>query len=155
MPTKGWNETAPWIRKFRSNVKANIYLKPCIHLKSEKVNIEKRALHAKSFEFFKSCISRWDNGQRMNWPPPKKDTPLIVQPPWNQKYIDLPPKPKILILQLLPCNLTRGGCILCYPEWKWGMTLNIWTITIVLVNINSLLLWVTWVNVSTWLQRFF
>ena len=130
--------------------KANIYLKPCIHLKSKKVNIEKRALQTKSFEFLKSRISRWDNGQRMNWPPPKKDTPLIGQHPWNQKYFDLSPKPKILKLQLLPCNLTRG-CILCYPECKWGMTLNIWTITIVLVNINFLLLWLTWVNVSTWL----
>ena len=40
MHTEGWKETAPWKRKFRFSVKVNIYLKLCICLKSENVNIE-------------------------------------------------------------------------------------------------------------------
>ena len=40
VPNEGWKETAPSERKFRFSVKVNIYLKPCICLKSENVNIE-------------------------------------------------------------------------------------------------------------------
>ena len=35
VPTEGWKGTAPWAKKFRFSIKVNVYLKPCIHLKSE------------------------------------------------------------------------------------------------------------------------
>ena len=35
---EAWKETAPSIRKFRFSVKVNIYLKPCMYLKSEHMN---------------------------------------------------------------------------------------------------------------------
>ena len=34
-----------------------------------------RAPQVKIFEFLKSYISKWENGPRMNWPPPKRYTP--------------------------------------------------------------------------------
>ena len=49
----------PWKRKFRFSVKVNIYLKPCICLKSENVNIENEGGSGKIIEFLKSCISKW------------------------------------------------------------------------------------------------
>ena len=36
---------------------------------------------AKSFGILKSCISKWENGCRMNWHPPKKYIPLLGPPP--------------------------------------------------------------------------
>ena len=46
-------------KKFRFSVKVNIYLKPCICLKSENVNIENEGGSGKIIEFLKSCISKW------------------------------------------------------------------------------------------------
>ena len=37
--------------------------------------LKMRAPQVKIFEFLKSYISKWENGRRMNWPPPKKYTP--------------------------------------------------------------------------------
>ena len=95
----GWRETAPWTWKFRISVKFNIYLNSCICLKYENINIGNEG-KAKMIEFLKSCISKWENRRRMNWPPPKKYTPLphpfIGQPHyWHQKYFNLSQKPKI------------------------------------------------------------
>ena len=55
-------------------VKVSIYLKPSIDLKSKNVNTENKALQGKIFEFLKSCISKRENGRRMNWLPPNKYT---------------------------------------------------------------------------------
>ena len=44
---------------------------------------------AKIFGFLKSCFSKWENGRRMNWHPPKKYTPTPRTTPWNQEYFDL------------------------------------------------------------------
>ena len=86
-PTDGWKETSPWTRKprkFRFSVIVNIYLKPCIHLKSENVKmwiLKMKALQAKIFKFLKSCISKWKNGGEWtdlplrNIPHPHKTTP--------------------------------------------------------------------------------
>ena len=45
-----------------------------------------KAPQVKIFEPLKSCISKWENRRRMNWPPPKK-YPSPSQdnsfPPWN------------------------------------------------------------------------
>ena len=64
---------------------------------------------ANFFEILKSCISKWENGRRMYWPSPKKyNLPhrTTPSPPWNQKYFDLPLKPKIPKSQLA---LTLAG----------------------------------------------
>ena len=37
--------------------------------------LKMRAPQVKIFEFLKSYISKWENGPRMNWPPPKRYTP--------------------------------------------------------------------------------
>ena len=50
-------------------------------------------LQAKSFEFLKSCISKWENGQRTNWPPPKKYT----HPPHRATPIPTTLKSKIFL----------------------------------------------------------
>ena len=47
--TERWKETAPWKRKFRFSVKANIYLKPCICLKSENMNTENEGTTSEYF----------------------------------------------------------------------------------------------------------
>ena len=47
VPAEGWKETTPWKRKF--SVKVNIYLKPCICLKSENVDIENEGATGKNF----------------------------------------------------------------------------------------------------------
>ena len=66
VPTEGWKETAPWKRKFRFSVKANMYMKPCICLKSKNVNIENEGANGKNFfEFLKSCILKWE--EKMDW----------------------------------------------------------------------------------------
>ena len=46
-PLRGGKETCPSTRKLRFSIKVNIYLKPCIHLKSENVNIENEAIAGK------------------------------------------------------------------------------------------------------------
>ena len=45
--------------------------------------LKTRAPQAEIDEFFKACFLKWENGRRMNWPPPKKynPLPLIGQPP--------------------------------------------------------------------------
>ena len=65
------------------------------------------ALQTKSFEFLKSCISEWENGQRMNWPTFKKYTPspIIGQPLLKSKIFWPPRKTQIPKFQLLPLNL--------------------------------------------------
>ena len=72
-------------------------------------------LNLKNFEFLKSCILKWENGQRTNWSPTKKCTlPLIGKPPWNQKSkIQTPP------------NL-NGRCTLWYyfGFFSWGTHLH-------------------------------
>ena len=63
----------------------------------------------KSFEFLKSYISKWENWWRVNWPPPTKcNPPSQDNNPWNEKYFDLPQKPKIQKFQL-PLNLVEVG----------------------------------------------
>ena len=57
IPTEKWKETAPQKRKFRLSIKVNIYLKPCIRLKSEMWILKMRAPRAKNVWIF--------------WPPPK------------------------------------------------------------------------------------
>ena len=67
-----WKETALWTRKLRFSIKVNIYLKPCIHIKPENVQLENEDVAGKNLQPYSS---KWENGQRMNWPPPKKYNP--------------------------------------------------------------------------------
>ena len=69
-PLRVEKNPAPWKKKFRFGVKVNIYLKSSIHLKSENVNVDYKGAAGKNFESVKFCISKWENGRWMNWPPP-------------------------------------------------------------------------------------
>ena len=126
LPTEGWKETAPWAKKFRFSVKVNIYLK----LKMWR--LKTRAPQAEIDEFFKTCFLKWENGRRMNWPPPKKynSLPLIGQPPPLKSKKNWPPqKPKIPKFQLP--SLTLAGVAhyvtvrcwlhsIVWLKWKWN-----------------------------------
>ena len=111
MTTEVWNETAPWTRKFRFNVKVIIYLQPCMYLKFENVNIENEGATDENFLNLKCCISKWENRCRMNWPtdlPQHNITPFIGQPP------TLPPEiPKIPKFYFHP-GLSRGAHYVCF-----------------------------------------
>ena len=91
LPTEGWKETAPWKRKFRFSVKVNIYLRPCICLKSENKNIENEGAANKIFWIFEILhfkMRKWMQNELTS--PDEIYLPLIGQPPpWNQKYFDL------------------------------------------------------------------
>ena len=103
----GGKKTGPWTKKFRFSVKVNIYLKPCIHLRSKM-----RAPQVKVFEFLKSCISKSEKGRIMNWPPPKKyNLFFIEQPTLKLKILSAPPKTQNSKISANP--LTLRGCILC------------------------------------------
>ena len=64
--TEGRKETAPWTRKFSFSVKVNIYLNPCIYLKSENVNIENERAAGKMFwifEFLHFKMGKWTKNE--------------------------------------------------------------------------------------------
>ena len=48
-PLRGEKKIATWAGKFRFSVKVSIYSKPCVHLKSENVNIENEGAAGKKF----------------------------------------------------------------------------------------------------------
>ena len=48
--------------------------------------LKMRMQQANIFEFLKSCISIWENGWRMNWPPPRNITPCHRNPPPPLKF---------------------------------------------------------------------
>ena len=118
MPTKGWKETAPWKRKFRFSVKVNIYLKPCICLISENVNIENEGAAGKIFLNFWNLALQNEKMDR-EWTDLSlrdKTNPLIGQHP-------LPPNLESKIFWTSPktqnsdspLNLS-GGCTIYSPD---------------------------------------
>ena len=68
--------------------------------------LKMRAPQEKNFWIVEILHFKMGKRRRMNWPFPKKYTPPIGQPPWNQKYFDLRQKPKI---PKSPPNLSRGA----------------------------------------------
>ena len=92
--TERWKETVPWKRKFRFGVKSNIYLKPCICLKSENMNIENEGAiwNFWNLAFQNEKIDgEWTDLHIRNitFPPHRTSSP------WNRKYFNLHKKPKI------------------------------------------------------------
>ena len=92
MPAERWKETAPWKRKLRFSVKVNIYLKPCICLKSENVNIENDSATSKIFLDFWNLnfkMWKWTENELTSpskiYPPPP--TPIVGQPLHKSKNI--------------------------------------------------------------------
>ena len=113
VPTDMWKETAPWTRKLGFSVKVNIYLKPFIHFTSENMNIENEDAAGRNFWIFEILhfkIRKW-----MEWHHYKKCIPTPPSQrtkqkentthPWNNKYFDLPQKPKI-------------------PKFRWNISKN-------------------------------
>ena len=96
-------------KKILIHCKVNIFLKSYIYLKSENVNIENEGAAGRKFLNFWNLAFQ---NEKMNreWTdlPLKNASPLIGQPPWNQKYFHLPPKSKIPKLKL-PLTLVGGA----------------------------------------------
>ena len=91
VPTEGWKETAPW-KKIRFTVKVNIFLKPCICLKSEYWRWG--CQWQNFFELLESCISKWENGQRMNWSSKCNPHPFLGHPQEIKNIVTYPQYPK-------------------------------------------------------------
>ena len=87
VPTEEWNETASWKRKTRFKAKVNIYLKPCICLKSDNEGAAgKNFLNFWNLAFQNEKIDgKWTDLPMQNIPPVIEQHPL-----WNQKYFGLP-----------------------------------------------------------------
>ena len=88
---EGWKETAPWTRELDSVLKSISIWSPAYNLNLKMWILKMRAPQAKNFEIFWN----WENGHRMNWPPPKKYNPSLLKskifwPPPNSK-ITTPP----------------------------------------------------------------
>ena len=96
--TQGWKETAPLTRKFWFKVKLSIYLKPCMYLKSENVNIENVGTTGENFWYFQilhSKMGKWTYNELTSpkeilphspTPPPPTDIKNILKPPENPKF---------------------------------------------------------------------
>ena len=94
MTTEGWKEAAPLQRKLRFSVQVNIYLKPCICLKYENVNIENDSATGKTFLNFWNLAFRNEKlteieltSPLQNIPPPHPTPPIIGQPTHKSKNI--------------------------------------------------------------------
>ena len=105
MSTEELKETRTRTIKFRFSVKVNIYLEPCIHIKSENVNIENEGAAGDKFWIFEILcfkMGKWMKNKPTSlheiYPPPLMGQPLLLK---SKKYFDLPPKPKIPQFQLL------------------------------------------------------
>ena len=97
---------------------------PCICLKSENVNIDNEGTASKkdlnfwnlSFQIEKTN-GEWTDTPLKHIPPSHRRT--LLHPPtpphWNQKYFDLPPKPKIPTPS--PSTLAGGAN---YAELTWN-----------------------------------
>ena len=87
VPTEEWNENASWKRKTRFKAKVNIYLKPCICLKSDNEGAaDKNFLNFWNLAFQNEKIDgKWTDLPIQNIPPVIEKHPL-----WNQKYFGLP-----------------------------------------------------------------
>ena len=72
--------------------------------------LKMRAPQAKCFEFLKSCISKCENGGRMNWPPPNKyNTPHRASPPLKFNIFSTCQKPQNSKILTTPPKLREGA----------------------------------------------
>ena len=113
VPTDMWKETAPWTRKLGFSVKVNIYLKPFIHFTSENMNTENEDAAGRNFWIFEILHFKirkwmeWHHHKKCILTPPSQRTKQKENTthPWNNKYFDLPQKPKI-------------------PKFRWNISKN-------------------------------
>ena len=97
VPTEEWNETASWKRKTRFKAKVNIYLKPCICLKSvNKGAAGKFFLNFWNLAFQNEKIDReWTDLPIQNIPPCHRTTPplksKILWPPLKTQNSNFSP----------------------------------------------------------------
>ena len=90
-------------KKLDSALKSKHTLSPASSLNLKMWILKMGVLQAKNIEFFKSCIPKWENRQRIKWPPHKKYTP------WIKNILTSPKNPKFQ----LPPELGRGA------HWYW------------------------------------
>ena len=81
-----------------------------------------RTSQAKIFKFLKSCISKWENRWRMNWPSPKKYSPFSshrtnIPPPAEIKNIFASSK-NLKFQNSDSCPNLSGGCTLLETDTK-------------------------------------
>ena len=116
MTTEGWKEAAPLQRKLRFSVQVNIYLKPCICLKYENVNIENDSATGKTFLKFWNLAFQNEKlteieltSPLQNIPPPPHPTHHRATHSQIKKYFDLLQKHEIPKFQLPPPNPSESA----------------------------------------------